>query len=111
MSNYLKKNLNREDPLIRFAKDHSNEHGFVFGDQIEIRRQHARSSLGTDLMNRFYADMRNKKISRACVSVLHKPTRNTASIAFCKDRLGMHDIGEVQNHDRTTWGIYHRKLE
>ena len=98
--------MNHQAGLARFL--FSKDAPFIFTDQIGVKRETNRSGIGRALMNRLFQDMRTAKIPQVYGGILHEPTRNEASIAFCTG-LGFEYVQEVQNPDFYRWGVY-RKL-
>ena len=100
--------MSHESSFMKFLLEQKNP--FILADQIGVRREFARAKIGHALINRLFSDMRKAQIPDTYAGILHKPTRNEASIKFCSE-LGFENICEISNNDFYLWGIYKKIIQ
>jgi len=95
--------LNHEYGIIRNISH--RDRPFIFGDQIGILPEFNRMGIGRKLMNALFLDMKNKRITKMYVAILHHPYMNSPSYHFFT-HFNFKKIEEVMNKDGLVWGIY-----
>ncbi len=98
--------MGHEDGIISYLTNRTApDENFLYGDQIGISAENRNREAGTILMEKVFAEMKDRNMRKMYVAILHDPIRNEASINFV-GRLGFENVADVTNSDGLVWGLY-----